>query len=152
MEQKFGTKVKNAAETKNPMTAEIETGSYMDLSFSRAPKKNHEAMAQIGKQFVQWLKKHGVKSEIYHPSSSSSGTTSKEVPPEGVESIAKTLSVGEDEEVWAALQFYRDRAHAEEVRSKMMQDESVGAIMKEFDGLVSQGKSLITDGFSRLRV
>jgi hypothetical protein len=61
MEQKFGTKVKNAAETKNPMTAEIETGSHMDLSFSQAPKKNHEAMAQIGKQFVQWLKKHGVK-------------------------------------------------------------------------------------------
>jgi hypothetical protein len=72
MEQKFGTKTKNAAveeKTKNPITAEIETGSYMDLSFSRAPKKNHDTLAQIGKQFVQWLKKHNVKAEIYHPSS-----------------------------------------------------------------------------------
>jgi large subunit ribosomal protein L17 len=146
MEQKFGTKIKNAAETKNPITAEIETGRYMDLSFSRAPKRNHDALAQIGKQYVQWLKKHEVRTEIYHLSS-----TTNEVPPEGVESIAKTLSIAEDEEVWVALQFYRDRAHTEEVRSKMMQDESVGKLMKEFDGLVTQGKSLITDGFSRLK-
>jgi uncharacterized protein YbaA (DUF1428 family) len=147
MEQKFGTKVKNAAETKNPITAEIESGSYMDLSFSRAPKKNHDALAQIGESYVQWLKKHGVKGEIYHLSS-----TTSDVPPEGVESIAKTLSIGDDEEVWVALQFYRDRAHADEVRSKMMQDESVGALMKELDSLVTQGKSMITDGFSSLRV
>jgi uncharacterized protein YbaA (DUF1428 family) len=147
MEEKFGTKIKNASETKSPITAEIETGSYMDLSFSRAPKKNHDAMAQIGKQFVQWLKKQEVKSEIYHLSST---TTSGEVP-EGVESIAKTLSIGDDEEdVWVALQFYRDRAHADEVHAKMMQDESIGALMREFDSLVTQGKSLITGGFSRL--
>jgi hypothetical protein len=69
MERKFGTKIKNAVRTKNPITAEIETGSYIDLSFSRAPKKNHKAMAQIGKQFVQWLKKYGVKRDLssqYH--------------------------------------------------------------------------------------
>ena len=99
---------------------------------------------------MQWLKKkHGVRAEIYHLSSST--ITSDDFPPDGVESIAKTLSIGDDEEVWVALQFYRDRAHADQVRSKMMQDESVGAIMKEFDGLVTPGKSLITDGFSRLR-
>jgi uncharacterized protein YbaA (DUF1428 family) len=114
MEQKFGAKIKNAAEAKNPITAEIETESYMDLSFSRAPKKNHDALARIGEQFVQWLKKHGVKTEIYHLSS----TASEEVPPESVESIAKTLSIAEDEEVCVSLQFYRDRAHADEVHSK----------------------------------
>jgi uncharacterized protein YbaA (DUF1428 family) len=132
-EQKSGTKIKVAAEeAKNPITAEIEEdGSYMDLFFSRAPKKNHEAMAQLGNQYVQWLKKHGVKSEIYHLNSS---TTSEEVP-KGVESIAKILSIGdnEEEELWIALQFYRDQAHAYEVRSKMMQDGSVGALMKQFD-------------------
>lgn len=37
-------------------TAEIEeeTGSYLQLSFSRAPKKNHDALAQLEKRFVQW--------------------------------------------------------------------------------------------------
>jgi large subunit ribosomal protein L17 len=138
--------------TTESATTEIEeeTGGYLQVNFSRAPKKNHDALVQIGRQFVQWLKKkHGVRAEIYHLSSST--ITSDDFPPDGVESIAKTLSIGDDEEVWVALQFYRDRAHADQVRSKMMQDESVGAIMKEFDGLVTPGKSLITDGFSRLR-
>jgi hypothetical protein len=37
-------------------TVEIEerTGSYLQLSFSRAPEKNHDAMAQLEKNFVQW--------------------------------------------------------------------------------------------------
>jgi uncharacterized protein YbaA (DUF1428 family) len=130
-------------------TTEIDTtGSYMDLSFSRAPKMNHDALAQIGKPFVEWLKKHGVRSEIYYLSNT---TTNEEIPPEGLESIAKTLSIGDGEELWVALQFYRDYNHCKDVYTKMMQDESVVAIMKEFNSLVTQGKSMITDGFSRLR-
>lgn len=106
----------------------------MDLSFSRALKKNHDAMEQIGKPFVQRFKKHGVRSEIYHlssksSSSSRSSTTSEQervAAPEGFESIAKTLSIGDDVEIWVLLQFHRDQAHADEVHSNMMQDESVG--------------------------
>jgi uncharacterized protein YbaA (DUF1428 family) len=129
---------------------EIESGrSYIDLSFSRAPKKNHDALAQLGKQYVQWLKKHDVKAEIYHLSGSSK--RSEEAPAEGIESIAKILSIGDEEEVWVALQFYRDQAHADQVTAEMMQDESIGALMKEFGGLISQGSNLIMGGFSRLK-
>jgi uncharacterized protein YbaA (DUF1428 family) len=137
---------------------EEETGSYLQLSFSRAPKKNQEALAQLGKRWVQWLNKHGVSSKIYYLNSSSSTTTtttttSEQVsPPQGIESIAKTLSVSDDEMLGVSLQFYRDKAHAEEVYSKMMQDETCGAIGKEFDGLVTQGKGMVTDGFSLLRM
>jgi hypothetical protein len=37
-------------------TAELEeeTGSYQQLSFSQAAKKNHDALAELEKQFVQW--------------------------------------------------------------------------------------------------
>ena len=126
-----------------------EAGSYLQLSFSRAPKKNQEALAQLGKRWVQWLNKHGVSSKIYYLNSS---TTTSEKVPEGVESIAKILSISNDEMLGVSLQFYRDQAHAEEVYSKMMQDEVCGAIGKEFDGLVTQGKNMITDGFSRLRM
>lgn len=87
-------------------------------------------MEQIAKLFVQRFKKHGVRPEIYHlrSSSSSSRTSEQEAAaaPEGLESIAKTLSIGNDEEIWILLQFYKDQAHADEVYSKMMQDESVG--------------------------
>ena len=132
-----------------------ETGSYLQLSFSRAPKKNQEALAQLGKRWVQWLNKHGVSSKIYYlnnNSSTSTPTSEQEVLPEGVESIAKILSVSDDEMLGVSLQFYRDQTHADQVYSKMMQDESCGSIGKEFDSLVTQGKGMITDGFSRLRV
>jgi large subunit ribosomal protein L17 len=130
-----------------------ETGSYLQLSFSRAPKKNQEALAELGKRWVQWLNKHGVSSKIYYLNSSTITTTSEQIsPPQGIESIAKTLSVSDDEMLGVSLQFYRDQAHADEVYSKMMQDETCGAIGKEFDGLVTPGKSMITDGFSRLRM
>jgi uncharacterized protein YbaA (DUF1428 family) len=136
---------------KTESTSEIEEpGNYLGLNFIRAPKKNHESIEQIGKPLVQWFKKQGVRPEIYHLSSS----TTSEVPLDGVESIAKILSIKEDdeeEEVWALLQFYRDRDHADEVTAKLMQDESIGALMKEFGGLITQGSSLIMGGFSRLR-
>lgn len=92
-------------------------------------------MELIGKPFVQRLKKHGVRSEIYHLTSSSSSSSSRSsttseqetiAAPEGLESIAKTLSIGDDVEIWVLLQFHRDKAHADEVHSNMMQDESVG--------------------------
>jgi uncharacterized protein YbaA (DUF1428 family) len=103
---------------------------------------------------VQWLNKHGVSSKIYYLNNNSSSTTTSEQRevPEGLESIAKILSVSDDEMLGVSLQFYRDQAHADQVYSKMMQDETCGTIAKEFDSLVTQGKSMVTDGFSRLRV
>jgi uncharacterized protein YbaA (DUF1428 family) len=131
-----------------------ETGGYLQISFSRAPKKNQDALAQLGKRWVQWLNKHGVSSKIYYLNNNSSSTKTSEQRevPEGLESIAKILSVSDDEMLGVSLQFYRDQAHADQVYSKMMQDETCGTIAKEFDSLVTQGKSMVTDGFSRLRV
>jgi uncharacterized protein YbaA (DUF1428 family) len=139
-------------ENKIESAKEIEaTRNYLQISFSRAPKRNQEALAQLGKRWVQWLNEHGVSSKIYYLDNSNSTTTREEIP-EGVESIAKILSVNDDEMLGVSLQFYRDQAHANEVFAKMMQDETCGAIGKEFDSLVTKGKSMITDGFSRLRI
>ncbi len=140
-------------ENKIEFTKEIEeTGNYLQISFSRAPKKNQEALTQLGKRWVQWLNENGVSSKIYYLDNSSSTKTTREEVPEGVESIAKILSMSDDEMLGVSLQFYRDQAHADEVFAKMMQDKTCGAIGKEFDSLVTQGKGMITDGFSRLRI
>jgi uncharacterized protein YbaA (DUF1428 family) len=128
-----------------------DTAKYLQISFSRAPKKNHDALARLGKQFVQWLNKHGVSSKIYYLNNNNSSTTNTELI-ENLESITKILSISDDEELGISLQFYRDQAHADQVRSKMMHDETFGAIGKEFDSLVSKGKSMISDGFSSLRI
>jgi uncharacterized protein YbaA (DUF1428 family) len=123
-----------------------EAGNYLGLSLIRTPKKNHKSIEQIGNAIVQWFKKHGARPEIYHLSTSEF--------PRSIESIAKTLSIKDEkeEEVWVLLQFYRDQAHADQVNAKMMQDESVGALMKGFGGRISEASNLIMGGFSRLRV
>ncbi|HJU34939.1 MAG TPA: hypothetical protein VJ695_07440 [Nitrososphaera sp.] len=54
-----------------------------------------------------------------------------------MESITKSLSVGEGEELWVLPHFYRDQAHAIDVYSKLMQDESIGHLAKKFDGLLT---------------
>ena len=122
------------------------------LFIYQTPKKNHDAMERIGKPFVKWFKNHGVRTEIY-PHLYTATSEQMEKAREGVESITKTLSIKDDEEIWVMLQFYRDRDHAE-VAAKMMtmQDESMGQLMNEFDGLVTHGSSLIMGGFSQLKV
>jgi hypothetical protein len=75
-----------------------ETGNYSELNFIRAPKRNHDAMKQIGQPFMEWFKKQGVRPEIYYLRSTTT-TEQNESAPEGLESITKKLSVAEDEEL-----------------------------------------------------
>ena len=70
-----------------------------------------------------------------------------------LDSIAKTLSVtteddDEEEEVWIEQQYFRDYKHCEDVYTKMMQDKSIEQLGNEFFGLITQGKKLITAGFT----
>ena len=81
-------------ETKTESDREIEqgqTGNYLGLNFIRAPKRNHDAMKQISKPFMEWFKKQGVRPvrpEIYYLSGTVS-SEQNEATPEGLESITK---------------------------------------------------------------
>ncbi|MFL6485699.1 MAG: hypothetical protein ACJ71D_03155 [Nitrososphaera sp.] len=130
----------------NTRIEQKETGNYLGLNFIRAPKRNHDAMKQIGQPFMEWFKKEGVRPEIYYLGGTST-TDQNEFVPRGLENITKKLSVAEDEELWVLLQFYRDQAHANQVYSKMMLDESIGQLVKKFDGLITPGSNLIMGGF-----
>src|SRR5215218_4771665 len=159
MEQKVGTKIKDAAEAKNPITAEIEeTGTYVQLFLYRAPKKHHDALSVNLKQFVPWFKEQGVRVEYYQLGNSETQAaidSAKESGMDVLDSIAKTLSTtaseDEEEDIWMELQYFRDHKHCEDVYAKMMQDKSLEPLGNEFFSLVTQGKRLIIGGFSRLR-
>jgi uncharacterized protein YbaA (DUF1428 family) len=131
-----------------------ETGNYLQLFLYRAPKKNHDAIAKNLKQFVPWFKKHEVRIEYYQLGNSETQAaidSAKESGMDIMESVAKTLSTDEDEEVWIEQQYFRDYKHCEDIYAKMMQDKSIEPLGNEFFGLVTQGKKLITGGFIRLR-
>lgn len=126
-------------------TREKKTGSYVQFHIYRVPKKNHDAMVQVNKQIASWFEIQGGGAEFFQLSNSKTF--------EGVESISKTLSIKEDEEeLWVELNYFRDLKHIEEVFPKMMQDESVTPLFKQFEDLLTQGKRMITGGFSPIRV
>ena len=134
-------------------TVTEETGNYLQLFLYRATKKNHDAIVQNQKQFVPWFKKHGARIEYYQLGKSETQAavdSAKQSGMDVMESVAKTLSIDEDEEVWIEQQYFRDYKHCEDVYSKMMQDKSIEPIGTEFFVIITQGKKMITGGFHRL--
>jgi uncharacterized protein YbaA (DUF1428 family) len=104
---------------------------------------------------VPWFKKNEVRIEYYQLGKSETQgaiDSAKENGMDVLDSIAKTLSTAEEEEVWMEVQYFRDHKHCEDIYAKMMQDKSIEPLGNEFFSLVTRGKSLITGGFSRLRV
>lgn len=124
-------------------SATQEIGNHLEIFLYRVPEKNHDAIVTNLKKFIPWFETNGVRIEYYQFGNSETM--------EGVESIAKTLSVAEDEELWMEVQYFRDYKHCKDIYAKMMQDKTLEPLGNEFFGLVTQGKSLITGGFSRLQ-
>ncbi|MFZ0695781.1 MAG: DUF1428 family protein [Nitrososphaeraceae archaeon] len=125
-------------------TMEI-AGNEVSHFVYRVPKKNHDKMMQLNKQFVSIMSKYGATHLVLQ-------LNNTEAPMEGVTNMAKTLSASQDEDVWSELIFYRDRKHREEVDSKMRNDESMASLFKQSLDLLSSGSSLIMGEFSRLNV
>lgn len=144
--------------TEYASTGTEETGNYLQLFFYRAPRRNHDAIASNLKQFIPWFKKNGVRIEYYQFGISETQAAIDSAKQSGMDildNISKILSTAEhekeEEEVWMELQYFRDYKHCEDIYTKMMQDKTLEPIGKEFFGLVTGGKRLITGGFKRLR-
>ncbi len=131
-----------------PSITEIEQGIGSEVAHFvyRVPKRNHEAMMQLNKQFADIMRKYGSPHLIFQ-------LNNTEAPMEGITNIAKTLSANQDEEeVWMELIFYRDRKHRDEVGAKMQNDESMGPLFQQSMNLITSGTSFIMGEFSRLKI
>ena len=130
-----------------PTITEIEQGIGTEVSHFvyRVPKKNHEAMMQLNKQFADIMRKYGVAHLVFQ-------LNNTEAPMEGITNIAKTISATQDDEVWMELIFYRDRKHRDEVGAKMQNDENMERLYKQSVELLSLGSSFVMGEFSRLSV
>jgi uncharacterized protein YbaA (DUF1428 family) len=130
----------NITEIKRGIGSEVAHFVY------RVPKKNHEAMMQLNKQFADTMRKYGALHLI-------SQLNNTEEPMEGITNIAKTVLANQDEEVWMELIFYnRDRKHRDEVGTKMQNDENMERLYKQSVDLLSPGSSFVMGEFSRLEV
>ena len=132
-------------ENKIESSMEIEeTGNYLQHFIYRVPKKNHDAIEPNLRKFVPWFKKNEIRLEDYQLSNNQTM--------EAMESITKTPSVTEDEDVWIELQYFRYQNHSEDGYTKMMHDASLKLLGDEFFNLITQGKSMMTGVFSQLEV
>ncbi len=132
-------------ENKIESSMEIEeTGNYLQHFIYRVPKKNHDAIEPNLRKFVPWFKKNEIRLEDYQLSNNQTM--------EAMESITKTSSVTEDEDVWIELQYFRYQNHSEDGYTKIMQDASLKLLGDEFFNLITQGKSMMTGVFSQLEV
>jgi uncharacterized protein YbaA (DUF1428 family) len=129
---------------KTESALESDSTSQLEVYVYRVPKKNHDAIEQNLKKFVPWFRENGIRIEYYRYGKSQTM--------EGMESIAETLSASEDEDIWIELQSFRDRKHCEDAYAKMMQDVSLKPLGEEFFSLITQGKSIVSGGFGRLKV
>jgi uncharacterized protein YbaA (DUF1428 family) len=124
---------------------EGSVGSEIDHFIYRVPKKNHNAMMQINKQFADMVTKYGATHLVFQ-------LNNTKTPMDGIVNIAKTIAADDDEEVWSELIFYRDRKHKEEIGTKMRNDESMGLLYQQSLDLVSPGTGFILGEFTRLMI
>jgi uncharacterized protein YbaA (DUF1428 family) len=114
----------------------------------RVSKNNHDAMLQLCKEAYDMLKQHGILHyEIFKLSNNN-------MPMEGFENIANTISANQDEEVWIESIYYKDRQHMKEVMSKMEKDERMAThsnVFQQSMALLPPGAKFIMGEFERLR-
>jgi uncharacterized protein YbaA (DUF1428 family) len=123
---------------------ENELGSIVQQFIYRLPKKNHEAMVQLEKQFIEMFRNHdGMRFEVFQLSSTENMMDWT--------NIAKTVSARQDEEIWVEQIFYRDSKHREEYMAKCGNDENMNQLYKQFMNLITPGSAIMGE-FSRVRV
>ena len=132
----------------NVMEMEKEIGNQVQLFIWRIPKKNHDAMVKLQKQFNDLLIRHGVlRMEIFQLTNTEAY--------DGCINIATTMSANQDEEIWIELQSHRDLKQMNEAIAEAMKDEDMsaeGPLVKRFMNLVTPGSGMIMGKFTRLRI
>jgi uncharacterized protein YbaA (DUF1428 family) len=135
--------------SKSNMTEmEKEVGNQVQLFIWRIPKKNHDAMVKLQKQFNDINIKYGVlRIEVFQLTNTDTY--------DGCTNIFNTVSANQDEEIWVELQSHRDLKRMDEITSEVMKDESMhaeGPLVKQFMDLVTPGSGMIMGKFTRLRI
>ena len=127
---------------------EQEIGSQVQLFVWRIPKKNHDAIVKLQKQFNNILIKHGaLRVEIFQLTNTDTY--------DGCTNIFNIVSANQDEEIWIELQSHKDLKRMDEITSEIMEDESMqteGLLIKQFMDLVAPESGMIMGKFTRLRI
>ena len=122
-----------------------ENESFVQLCIYRAPKKNHDAMIKLSKQWAEFFRKYGIlRYEVFHINNTE--TAINDV------NIAETVLASKDEEVWVEILYFKDKKHQKEVEVQIKNDKSCEPLYQQYIELITQGSRTIMGEFSRLNV
>jgi uncharacterized protein YbaA (DUF1428 family) len=113
-----------------------QMGSIVQQFIYRLPKKNHEAMIQLEKQFIDIFRKHGgLRYEVFQLSSTENMMDWT--------NIAKTMSANQDEEIWVEQVYYRNSKQRDEYMAMCGKDENMERLYKQFTELITPGSTIM---------
>ena len=118
-----------------------DLGGIIQIIFIRAPKKNRDALAKIGKETDHFFRKHGVSKFLYRLNARENMTDFVD--------LSKIISANDDEDVNVEILSYRDSTHVEEVMKAMESDKRANELYKESMKIITPG-SIVFGDFSRL--
>ena len=121
-----------------------EVGSIVQQFLYRLPKKNHETMIQLEKQFADAFRRNGgLGYEVFQLNGTENMMEWT--------NIAKTMSANQDEEIWVEQVHYRDSKQRDEFMAMCGKDENMTRLFKQIIDLVTPG-STITGELNRLEL
>ena len=119
-----------------------DLGSIIQIVFIRAPKKNRDALAKIGKETDEFFSKHGVSKYVYR-------LNTRENVMDFV-NLSKIMSANDEEDVNLEILSYRDAKHLEEVMKAMKGDNRASELYNESMKIITPG-SIVFGDFSQLK-
>jgi large subunit ribosomal protein L17 len=119
-----------------------DLGSIIQIVFIRAPKKNRDALAKIGKETDEFFSKHGVSKYVYR-------LNTRENVMDFV-NLSKIMSANAEEDVNLEILSYRDAKHLEEVMKAMEGDNRASELYNESMKIITPG-SIVFGDFSQLK-
>lgn len=119
-----------------------DLGGIIQIVFIRAPKKNRDALAKIGKETNDFFRKHGVSKFLYRLNARENMTD--------FVNLSKIISANDDEDVNLEILSYRDTKHVEEVMKAMEDDKRANELYRESMKIIAPGSIMFGD-FSRLK-
>ena len=128
-------------------TKRQEAGSIVQQFICRAPKKNHEALVQLAKEFTDMFRNQGGMRIEYFRLSNTDDVSD-------FTNMAKTVpssKSAEEEEIWIEQTFFRDSKQKDEHIAKCISAQNVDRLYKQFISLITPG-SAIMDEFNRIIV
>ncbi|MDQ3839522.1 MAG: DUF1428 family protein [Thermoproteota archaeon] len=115
---------------------EKEIGSIVQQFLYRLPKKNHQAMLQLERKFIDAFRRNGgLRYEVFQLNGTENMMEWT--------NIAKTMSANQDEEIWVEQVHYRDCRERDEFMAICGKDENMTRLYKQCMDLITPGSTIM---------